>query len=99
MNLLRKEIPAAADCGHLVGPGILPSLRPSDIATTGTTANTRAIPLYNILWAELTNESEQDSTLVLTYATPASKNSVRVATLKYPIEYQMVDLARSEEHT
>jgi len=55
------------------------------IKLTGT-ANTRAIPFYNVLWAEL-----KDSELTLRYASPASKTVVRAATLKYPIEYQMVE--------
>ncbi|CAG8977739.1 hypothetical protein HYALB_00012174 [Hymenoscyphus albidus] len=50
------------------------------------TANTRAIPFYNILWAELV-----DSTLTIEYASPISKNVVRAATLSYPFEYQMVE--------
>ncbi|KAH6719096.1 ATP-NAD kinase-like domain-containing protein [Leptodontidium sp. 2 PMI_412] len=50
------------------------------------TANTRAIPFYNVLWAEL-----KDSELTLQYASPVSKKVVRAATLKYPVEYQMVE--------
>jgi len=50
------------------------------------TANTRAIPFYNVLWAEL-----KDSELTIHYASPASKTVVRAATLNYPIEYQMVE--------
>ncbi|KAE8452354.1 hypothetical protein EG329_001054 [Mollisiaceae sp. DMI_Dod_QoI] len=51
------------------------------------TANTRAIPFYNVLWAEL-----KDSELTIHYASPAAKTVVRAATLKYPIEYQTVEL-------
>ena len=43
--------------------------------------NTRAIPFYNIIWAEL-----QGGELVIDYASPSSKTAVRAATLKYPIE-------------
>lgn len=50
-------------------------------------ANTRAIPFYNVLWAELAN-----SELTIQYASPTSKTVVRAATLVYPIEYQMVEL-------
>lgn len=53
---------------------------------TGT-ANTRAIPFYNILWAELL-----DSELTIQYASPTSKTVVRPASLKYPVDYQMVEL-------
>jgi sphingosine kinase len=59
----------------------------ADTQRLGTAANTRAIPFYNILWAEL-----KDSELTIHYASPNSKKSVRAATLKYPIEYQMVEL-------
>jgi len=52
------------------------------------TANTRAIPFYNILWAEVT-----DSELTIRYAHPTSKDSVRAEQVKYPIEYQQVELA------
>ncbi|KAF8865499.1 sphingoid long chain base kinase-like protein [Acephala macrosclerotiorum] len=51
------------------------------------TANTRAIPFYNVLWTEL-----KDSELTIHYASPVSKSRVAAATLKYPIEYQMVEL-------
>lgn len=51
------------------------------------TANTRAIPFYNVLWAEL-----KDSELTISYASPSAKSAVKAATLKYPIEYQMVEL-------
>lgn len=57
----------------------------ADNQLTGT-ANTRAIPFYNVLWAEL-----KDSELTLHYASPVSKKVVRAATLKYPVEYQMVE--------
>lgn len=57
----------------------------ADITLPGT-ANTRAIPFYNVLWAELA-----DSELKISYASPTAKKVVRVATLKYPIEYQMVE--------
>lgn len=50
------------------------------------TANTRAIPFYNILWAELV-----DSVLTIQYASPLSKTVVRAATMSYPVEYQMVE--------
>ena len=50
------------------------------------TANTRAIPFYNILWAEL-----QDDELTIDYASPASKTVVRAATLKYPFERQTLE--------
>jgi sphingosine kinase len=74
------------DCGNLVysGTSIL-YINCAYMSLTGT-ANTRAIPFYNILWAEL-----KDSELTLHYASPASKTVVRAATLKYPIEYQMVE--------
>ncbi len=66
---------------------VLPSLYTSAYMKLAGTANTRAIPFYNILWAEL-----KDSELTIQYASPASKTVVRAATLKYPIEYQMVEL-------
>jgi sphingosine kinase len=56
------------------------------IRRTGT-ANTRAIPFYNILWAELA-----DSVLTIEYASPSAKTRVCAATLKYPFEYQAVEL-------
>jgi sphingosine kinase len=34
----------------------------------------------------------KDSELTISYASPSSKTSVKAATLKYPIEYQMVEL-------
>ncbi|KAK2626608.1 hypothetical protein QTJ16_003783 [Diplocarpon rosae] len=51
------------------------------------TSNTRAIPFYNILWAEL-----KDSEFTLKYASPASKTVVRALALNYTVEYQMVEL-------
>ncbi|TVY42159.1 Sphingoid long chain base kinase [Lachnellula subtilissima] len=51
------------------------------------TANTRAIPFYNILWAALA-----DSTLTISYASPSAKSRVQPATLSYPFEYQAVEL-------
>ena len=66
---------------------ILPSRYTSAYTKLTGTANTRAIPFYNILWAEL-----KDSELTIHYASPASKTVVRAAMLKYPIEYQMVEL-------
>jgi sphingosine kinase len=57
----------------------------ADENITGT-ANTRAIPFYNILWAEL-----QDDELTIDYASPASKTVVRAATLKYPFERQTLE--------
>ncbi|RDL42242.1 Sphingoid long chain base kinase-like protein [Venustampulla echinocandica] len=50
-------------------------------------ANTRAIPFYNILWAELL-----DSELTIQFASQAAKKRVQAATLSYPVEYQMVEL-------
>ncbi len=50
------------------------------------TANTRVIPFYNILWAEL-----QDDELSIEYASPVSKTVVRAATLKYPFERQSLE--------
>lgn len=51
------------------------------------TANTRAIPFYNILWAELL-----DSELTIRFASQSAKNRVLATTLSYPVEYQMVEL-------
>src|ERR1700689_4157760 len=88
MRRLKRETgPIAVDCGHLVysGTSILYIIC-AYMSLTGT-ANTRAIPFYNVLWAEL-----KDSELTLHYASPASKTVVRAATLKYPVEYQMVEL-------
>ncbi|RDW94497.1 sphingoid long chain base kinase-like protein [Coleophoma crateriformis] len=45
------------------------------------TANTRAIPFYNILWAEIV-----DFEITILYASPTSKTVVRAAELKYTIE-------------
>lgn len=39
-----------------------------------------------MVWAEL-----KDSELTISYGSPSSKSSVRAATLKYPVEYQMVE--------
>ena len=50
-------------------------------------ANTRAIPFYNILWAEL-----QGYDLTIDYASPSSKTAVRAATLKYPVEKTTLDV-------
>ncbi|KAH8593380.1 ATP-NAD kinase-like domain-containing protein [Bisporella sp. PMI_857] len=44
------------------------------------TANTRSIPFYNILWAQL-----EENQLTIDYASPISKKNVRAATLKYTI--------------
>ncbi|KAG9242621.1 sphingoid long chain base kinase-like protein [Calycina marina] len=44
-------------------------------------ANTRAIPFYNIVWAEF-----RDGELVIDYAAPKSKTAVQAATLNYRIE-------------
>ena len=54
--------------------------------TTSGSTNTRAIPFYNIVWAELL-----DGELVIDFAAPSSKNSVRAASLKYPIETSAVE--------
>lgn len=43
------------------------------------TSNPRAIPFYNVLWAELS-----DTLLTIDYATPISKTAVRPETLSYP---------------
>ena len=53
------------------------------------TVNTRAIPFYNILWAEVA-----DAQLTISYASPTSKNAVRPLDVKYPIEHQMVEQAK-----
>ncbi|KAJ5047258.1 uncharacterized protein L3040_003095 [Drepanopeziza brunnea f. sp. 'multigermtubi'] len=50
-------------------------------------ANTRAIPFYNVLWAEL-----EASELALQYASPVSETIVRAATLKYAVGHQMVEV-------
>ncbi len=42
---------------------------------------TRAIPFYNILWADLT-----DLNIKISYAQPRSKTVVRVASVNYPVE-------------
>ena len=52
------------------------------------TANTRAIPFYNILWAELLSNE-----LLIQYAAAASKTKVRAASLKYPVESPSQDEA------
>ncbi|KAF8477050.1 ATP-NAD kinase-like domain-containing protein [Kalaharituber pfeilii] len=44
-------------------------------------ASTRQIPLYDILWAQLSN-----STLTIDYAEHKSKTNVKPATLEYPIK-------------
>jgi sphingosine kinase len=44
-------------------------------------ANTRAIPFYNILWAELLADE-----ITIDYAQPSSKTAVRCAKLKYSVE-------------
>ncbi|KAL3427975.1 sphingosine kinase (diacylglycerol kinase catalytic domain-containing protein) [Phlyctema vagabunda] len=50
------------------------------------TANTRAIPFYNILWADFL-----DFELTIQYASPSSKTNVKAATLHYSIEAPDVD--------
>ena len=50
------------------------------------TGNTRAIPYYNILWAE-----RRDDELLIQYAAPKSKTQVRAASLKYPVELATPD--------
>ncbi|PSS20108.1 hypothetical protein M430DRAFT_18286 [Amorphotheca resinae ATCC 22711] len=50
------------------------------------TANTRSVPFYNILWAEL-----QGDVLSIDYAASLSKTTVRPATLKYPVEKPDLD--------
>lgn len=50
------------------------------------TAHTRAIPFYNILWAELLG-----SELLIQYAAQKSKTKVRAASLKYPVESSLPD--------
>lgn len=49
-------------------------------------ANTRAIPFYNIVWAEIV-----EGELVIDYAAPTSKTAVRVACLRYPIESSAIE--------
>jgi len=49
-------------------------------------ANTRAIPFYNIVWAELL-----EGELVIDYAAPTSKSAVRAASLRYPIENSAIE--------
>lgn len=53
---------------------------------TPGTANTRSVPFYNILWAEL-----QGDVLSIDYAASLSKTTVRPATLKYPVEKPDLD--------
>lgn len=77
------------NCCGLWPTGIIQDgLHYSHVLTNHTgTANTRAIPFYNILWAELAN-----SELTIEYASPISKTAVRAATLKYAVEYQQIEL-------
>ncbi|PQE06333.1 sphingosine kinase protein [Rutstroemia sp. NJR-2017a WRK4] len=44
-------------------------------------ANTRSIPFYNVLWAEV-----EDSQITIRYASPTSKTRVKPAALTYSIE-------------
>jgi sphingosine kinase len=84
---LRKEIEAIVVVyGHPVCPRYFRTWTLCSRQLPGT-ANTRAIPFYNILWAELSN-----SELTIDYASPISKTAVRTASLKYPVEYQLVEL-------
>lgn len=89
MRHLRNETGAiVAAYGHQVPPGSSPLLHHSLLTETSLgTANTRAIPFYNILWAELL-----DSELTIQYASFASKTVVRAATLQYTIEPPNLEL-------
>jgi sphingosine kinase len=80
MNHSRREIKVIA---VVYGLPVLPHCS-STLFYTHTepgSENTRAIPFYNILWAEL-----EGNELIFDYASPASKTVVRAARLKYPIE-------------
>ncbi|KAF7868368.1 hypothetical protein EAF04_004900 [Stromatinia cepivora] len=47
-----------------------------------SSANTRPIPFYNVLWAELSDTNE----LAIRYASPTSKKRVQSTELKYAVE-------------
>ena len=51
-------------------------------------ANTRSIPFYNIVWAEIL-----EGELIIDYAAPTSKTSVRAASMRYPIENATIENA------
>jgi sphingosine kinase len=56
------------------------SVQSANTQVTGS-ANTRAIPFYNVLWAELSATE-----ITIQYALPSSKTVVRAAALNYAIE-------------
>jgi sphingosine kinase len=87
MRHLRKETGVIAVAyGHLVRPRYFGSQVLNIHKQLLGTANTRAIPFYNILWAELVGLE-----LTIEYASFASKTVVRAATLKYPLESHPAD--------
>ena len=49
-----------------------------------STKNTRTIPYFNVLWAEL-SESGITPEIIIQYARQTSKNVVRVASINYPV--------------
>ena len=87
MRLLRRETEQIAVVyGHRVNTRYLGAAPIQADENISGTANTRAIPFYNILWAEL-----HDDELTIDYASPASKTVVRAATLRYPFERQTLE--------
>lgn len=60
--------------------GDFPLTQKQCAASAGRSSKTQSIPLYNILWAEL---SEDQTTLTIDYAEEVSKTQLRVAKLSY----------------
>lgn len=90
MKRLRKRTPAIAVVSGQPVRFMIPAASSDLTCDPLGTANTRAIPFYNILWAE-----RLGGELLIDYAAPKSKTMVYAASLKYPVESSTPDQVSS----